>query len=331
MNRAAIQVRPALVALASSVLLFSCATSPASGDGDDSFTIAFLRAVPGSGASERSMLNALRSEGYVIGANLTLLAPDTEEAYPDEEDAKAVLEEWRREGVDLIVAFSTVGARAASEVAPEVPTLFLANDPIATDLVENAERPEGSLTGVTFRVPADRTLDLIHRAIPGLSAVGLAYPPDDPAAIAHRDEVLSAAETLDIQVIVEPFRDADDIGEVVSGLADRGVEALLLSRSPTATQLLDEFQGAASSAGLPVIDNTGLAPWAILSLYPDLEETGRQLGRQAIRLLSGSNPASIPVEDPRRLILELNAMAAADHGIRFSEELMREADTVRMP
>lgn len=316
----------------SAVLLFGCyPSSQPSAEGSDTYTIAFLRAVPTTTAVQSAFLATLRREGYLVGTNLTLLAEDNEETYPEQEDAEAAVRQWRQEGVDLIVAFSTVGARAAEEAAPDVNTLFLANDPIATGLVENAETPGGSLTGVTFRVPADRTLDLIRRAIPGERPIGLAYPPDDSAGIAHRDEVLASAEELGVSVIVEPFADADEIGGSISKLADRGVGALLLSTSPTAIRALEEFRGAAASAGLPTIANTPLVPWAILSLYPDSEEIGRQLARQAVRLLSGSTPASVPVEDPRQLILELNAVAAAEHGIEFSDDLMREADRVTIP
>lgn len=314
------------------VLVFGCnPASQPSVEASDSYTVAFLRAVPGTRAVQSSFLATLRREGYVVETNLTVLAADEEEAYPEQEDAEAAVRQWQQEGVDLIVALSTVGARAAEEAAPDVNTLFLANDPIATGLVKNAETPGGSLTGVTFRVPADRTLDLIRRAIPGESPIGLAYPPADSAGIAHRDEVLAAAEELGVSVIVEPFADADEVGESISKLADRGAGALLLSTSPTATRALEEFRGSAGSAGLPTIANTPLVPWAILSLYPDSEEIGRQLARQAVRLLSGSSPAAIPVEDPRQLILELNAVAAAEHGIEFSDDLMREADRVTVP
>lgn len=313
------------------LLLVGCSTSPVSVDSDKAFAIAFLRAVPDSGVTQRAMLATLRMDGYIIGTNLTVLGGDPEEAYAEEDAARAIVEEWRNEGVDLIVAISTTGARTATEVAPDINTLFLANDPIATGLVEDAERPEGSLTGVTFRVPADRTLSLIRRAVPGTGAIGLIYPPSDPAAVAHHDEVVTASEALDIPILVEPFDDSDQLKDGVARLAEQGVDALLLSTSPTATRLLDEFREAAALADLPVATNTPLAPWAILSLYPDAEEIGRQLGRQAARLLAGSAPASIPVEDPRQLVLELNAVTASEHGIHLPEDLMREADQVTTP
>lgn len=304
-----------------------------SGDGGDGeVVIAFLRAVatgatPGGG-TEPALLEVLRQSGFEEGRNLRLLAADPALAYPDPDDAARVVTGWVDDGVDVILAFSTTGAAVAAEAAPEVPVVFLSNDPAAAGLVDDESSPEGNLTGVTFRVPPDRTLDLARRLVPGVEAVGLAYPGEDPAALANRDVLDAASGTVGLRLDAVPFDDPAGLDAAVDDLARRGVGALVVSTSPAATRLLAETAAAAARNRLPVIANTHLATFAVASLSPDLRELGFQLGRQVARLLAGTDPSAIPVEDPRRFVLVVNAGAAAELGLTVPDDLIAEANEV---
>lgn len=291
-------------------------------------TIAFLRAVGGAPSTEPTFLEELAAAGFVPGRTLTVLAGDPDEAYPDPEDARRAVRGWRDRGVDLVVALSSSGAEAARSAAPDLPVLFLSNDPTAAGLVDDEQRPPGRLTGVTFRVPADRTLDLAQRALPGLRRLGVAAPLQDPAAQAHVAALTVAAQALEVDLRVEPITDADDVGSAVAALVDQDVEVLVLSTSPTAVRLLPETRAAAEAHKLPVVANTSLAEWAVLALYPDNQELGRQLGRQAVRLLSGTTPGAVPVEDPRRYLLRVNLVVAESLGLSIPERVLVEADHV---
>jgi putative tryptophan/tyrosine transport system substrate-binding protein len=317
----------ALVALAAvSAVAGACGDD----DNDDGVTVrvAFLRAVSGFASTEPAFLSELRRAGFEAGRNLVVLGADAEEAYPDPADAAAVARRWEGEGVDLIVALSSSGALAAAESAPRTDVLFLSNDPTATGLVADEAAPGGRLTGVSFRVPADRTLSLAQRAVPGLDEIGLAFPPGDPAAVANLDAVALAAEALDITLVTSEFVDGADAPAAVAELAEAGVDALLLSTSPVATRAAPDIAVAAAEHRLPVIANNPVVDFAVVSLSPDTEELGRQLGRQAARLLNGAEPSSVPVEDPNHFLLTLDAGIAAQLGITLSADLLREANSV---
>jgi putative ABC transport system substrate-binding protein len=319
-------MRRALAVVAA--VMFVCGCNGNESSNHETMTIAFLRAVAGAPSTEPEFVAELRRGGFREGLNLVILAGGADEAYPDADQAAAAVRRWREADVDLIVALSTSGARVARDEAPDVDVLFLSNDPTAAGLVGDESAPEGRLTGASFRVPADRTLDLVGRVVPGLSRIGLAYPPDDPAATAHRDVVQDAADTLGIRLVTAEFTDAADAAAAVDQLAADGVQAILLSTSPVATRALAETAAAAAQHRLPVAANTTLADFAVVSLSPDTEELGRQLGRQAARLLAGAEPSSVPVEDPNRFVLTLNAQVAADLGLSLPDDLLREANTV---
>lgn len=294
-------------------------------------TVAFLRAVPGTPSAVPAFLEEMRAAGFSRGRNLVVLAEAAEEVYPDEEQATAAIDEWQRQGVDIVLAFSTTGSLLTQRLAPEVDILFISNDPTATGILTDERRPEGNATGVTYRVPPDRTLDLARRAIPGLDSIGLPLPEEDPAAAAQHQGIAEAADELGIELVVERFDGPDDVLRAISVLVERGVDGILLSNSPGASRAVAQMEVAATRHGIPVISNTPLAPWALITLAPDTEELQRQLARQAARLLMGSSVSAVPVEDPRRFLLTVNAATAAELGIEINDALLREAHDVTGP
>src|SRR5690606_18524687 len=123
----------------------------------------------------------------------------------------------------------------------------------------------------------------------------------------NRDVLKAAADELGLTLITRAFRDGTDLGSAVDQVAAAGAGALVISNSPAATRLVDETRAAAERNRLPVVSNTPLAEFAVVALTPDTGELGRQLGRQAARLLAGSPPSAVPVENPRRFVVILNA------------------------
>lgn len=322
------RVRRVTVLAAVAALLSACALAGGS-EPEEVSTVGFLRAVATPTTGQSAMEEELRRAGFVPGRNLELLGTDPMEAYPDPVDAADTVRAWSRQGLDVLIALSTSGARAAAEVLADTPIVFISNDPKAVGLVTNEGAPEGQLTGVTYRVPADRTLDVARRAIPDLQHVGFIYPENDPAGEPHRDAITSAGEDLGLQVTSERFTSPEDVDRAVKVLADAGVQAIVIANAPTAIAVLGEVNAAASGHSLPTIANTGVADGAMVILAPDSEELFRQVGRQTVRLLRGADPSDVPVEDPRHFQVFLDAGVARTHGIDLPSDLIREADEVR--
>ena len=186
------------------------------------------------------------------------------------------------------------------------------------------------MTGVTFRIPADRMLSLARRILPGLQIAGLAFPPDDPAAIPNRDRFVEAAAGLGLELATEEFSGEADLARAVGVLVlERRAQLLLASVSPTATRALPALAVASTSFGVPYVANIETAERALMTLSPDGQAIGEQLGRQAVRLLNGATPSSVPVEDPRRFRVTINETVAHSLGMSIPPDVLREADVVR--
>lgn len=309
----------------------ACRQPPTRVAAETTYTVGFLRVLPSEGRLEREVIDTLRRGGFAVGRNLRVLGVDARRAHPDPQEAEATVRRWAEQRLDIVVALSTSLAAAAARAAPGAHVLFISNDPTAAGLVRDEDRPEGTLTGVTFRVPLDRTLDLARRAIPGLRRVGLVYPPEDPAAPPNRDAAAEAAELLGLELLTEPYTHDVDIAAAVERLAGAGAQALLMSTSPTATRHREAFGAASVAHGIPIVANTDVIPGALIALYAHSPSLGRQLGRQATRLLQGATPSVVPVEDPRRFEMLVDVEVAEKFGIQLPAELIREADVVRRP
>jgi putative tryptophan/tyrosine transport system substrate-binding protein len=328
--RGAAALRLVLAAALAAALTGGCDLSNGSDDSDVK-KIAYLRSVATPESPlEQAMTEELTKRGFELGRNLTVLGGAGDEVFPDPEEAEAAVRRWQGQGVDVIVAYSTAGAEIARDHAADADVLFLVNDPKAAGFVTDEQRPEGRMTGVTFRVPADRMLSLARRILPGLKRIGLPYPPGDPAAIPSRDQFAQAAQDQGMELIAEEFSDATDLSRAVTKLVTvDGAQLLLASVSPTATRAIPQLADAAALYHIPFAANVGTAERALLTLSPDSRSIGLQLGRQAARLLNGASPASVPVEDPRRFNIGLSQKVARELRITLPPDVVREADVVR--
>lgn len=292
---------------------------------EDPIRLAVLRTVASTDTGLSAFLAELDRHGYRQGSELAVSGGDT--VHSDVNLAQVQAAEWKQEGVDLILALSSQAARGAAMGAPDTNILFLSNDPVALGLVNDERRPCGRLTGATFRIPADRTLDLIRRALPGAEPMGVVAPADDAAALPVVGQLEEAAGKLGIGLLVETYSGPEQAGAAVASLARRGARVLLPANSPSTVLAFPQIQVAAAEAGFPVITNTA-ADFALAVLEPDIDELYRQLARQAVRLLGGERPCNVPVEDPAEYRLTVNLEAAADLGISVPAGLVSDADVV---
>jgi len=308
--------------LLASAVLVGC------GDDDEPHkTIGFLRAVGVAQTSEDALLDELADAGWVEGENLTVLGGASDVAHEDPDDAADAARALVDDGADLLITLASTSAIAARDAGLGVPIVFLVNDPIAAGLVTDERTPDGNLTGTSFRVPADRTLDVLT-SLGGVEQVAVLTPTADPAVAGYRADFERAAEQLGLDAVEAPFTDAADAGDAVRDAAAAGADAVALVSSPTTVLAFDAIEAAAFEVELPVIANTATADFALIVLSPDSEAVYRQLGRQVGRLVRGTAVRDVPVEDPAGFRLVLRGSVAERLGLELPEELVARADEV---
>lgn len=310
-------------------LTAGCAGNAGGADGADAPPVlGLLRAVPDEDHS--ALVGELRARGWTPGTDVRLLPADPEATVADEEEARATIRRWVHADVELVVAFSTPLATLLADEAPHTPGLFLVNDPVAAGLVADPDHPDGSLTGVTFRTPADRTLDLASRAVGGANHVGYLWPTGDSGVPGHRAAVEEAADELGFELSEASFDDEDGVADAVAQLAAAGVDLVFLASSTATVQARDAIEAELDRHRLPSVANTDFVTFAVVVLTPDGSEVRRQLARQAARLLAGAPVSAVPVEDPRKFTVIVNRSRIQELGLPdVADEVLRQADVVR--
>jgi putative ABC transport system substrate-binding protein len=297
-----------------------------SDEDDEPYRVAILRAVAGVEA-EAKLFDGLAEGGVAEGKVEIIGGKELDEAYASEASATEALERWVDDGVDAVIALSTTGARLADEVTGDTPVLFLSSEPAASGLVRDERAPEGDLTGMSYRVPADRTLALLTDAFPDVRTVGCVYPPADPAAAPVQRNLVRAARELDLGLACEQFTGSDDAGDATRALLTREVDAVILVSSPTTSRATSNIAEALVGSRLPVVSNTPV-DIAELTLAPDAASVYVDLGRQLARVLRGTAIADIPVQDPGRFRLIVNTVIAGQKGHEIPAGVLREATEV---
>ena len=301
-------------------------------------TIGFL--VPGRGSTAglitAPFLRRLRELGWVESRNIAVKYRWTEGRA---EAAGEFLAEFVRLKVDAIHTIGildALDAKRATSVIPIVATF--AADPVRRGLVASLARPGGNVTGLSdvIGLSAQRSevegkrVELLREAVPGLGrlAVMVGVTPEDVRRIG---EVQAAAGVLGIEVIVLEIRRTEDIALAFDTLKGRA-EALYIGNS-TSTIIPNRERITTLALGqrLPTISSVRTWPdaGALMSYGVNVSHMFRRSAEMVDKILRGTKPADIPVEQPTtRFELVINLKTAKALGLTLPPNLLAQADEV---
>jgi putative ABC transport system substrate-binding protein len=266
--------------------------------------------------------------GYVEGKNLTTVYRYAE-GNPERLAALAV--ELAALKPDVIFAMGgdvAPFARTATNTIPIV--MAVSTDPVQAGLVPSLARPGGNVTGVTF-VSSDlaaKRLQFLKEAAPRISRVGVLWNPThvDP----EYAETQAAGRTLGIHVQSLEVRALADV-EGAFQAADAGrAEAIIVVSSRLMTFGRQRIMELAARRMLPVV--SGWGPWAqagaLLSYGPDVDAIVRRATVYVDRVLRGTKPGSLAIEQPTEFELVLNLRTASSLGLTIPTSLRAQASHV---
>lgn len=269
-------------------------------------------------------MQGLRERGWREGHNLHV---ERREGTSDVVDAFATDLVARR--VDVIVAFSTPAARAARRATPAIPIVMLySRDPVADGLAVSVARPGGNVTGFMTGIAGqqEKLFELVKEAVPRLSRLahlwdlGFApYPPSHPAAV-----------RLGLEVVPLPVRTVEDIKRSLQTVGGRDVQALLVPGQPLLLSQYRLIAGAALNLRLPAISSWREFPEAggLMSYWTSLNDLARRASGHVDRILRGTKPADLPIEQPTKFELVINLRTAKALGLTVPPSLLARADHV---
>jgi putative tryptophan/tyrosine transport system substrate-binding protein len=234
--------------------------------------------------------------------------------------------------VDVIVTPATAAAAAAKQLTTVIPIVFAgAGDPVGTGLVASLARPGGNVTGVTQQQTdlAGKRLELLRDVLPRLRRLATMANAGNPASQLEIREVRTMSSALGFEVVPLEIRRAEDIVPAFEGLKERA-DALYVVVDPLLNANRVRINTLAVGARLPTMHalREYVESGGLMSYGPNLPALFRRAAEIVDKILHGTKPPDIPVEQPTRFDLIINLTTAKALGLEVPPRLLARADEV---
>jgi ABC-type uncharacterized transport system substrate-binding protein len=288
-----------------------------------------FRSRPDLGPGRTAFRQRLRELGYVETKSVVY---ETRSAEGKLDRFPALAEDLVRLKVDIIFASSTNEARAFKNATRTIPIVFhVTTDPVADGLVDSLARPGGNITGVTTIAAAlaGKRLELLKETVPKLSRVAVLWDPRAGSATQWKESQLVARE-LGLQLHSMEVSSPDKFEEAFRGAAKAQSAAVSVSPGQVNTANPKLIADLAVKYRLPAIFDREdfIATGGLMSYGPDRAEGYRRAATYVDKILKGTKPADLPVEQPMKFELIINLRAAKEIGLTIPPNVLARADRV---
>ena len=295
--------------------------------------IGFLALNPGANPHLReAFLRGLRDLGYVEGRNVVIENRDAEGKI---ERLPALATELVALKVDVIVTGGgTPTALAAKQATKTLPIVFTsASDPVTDELVASLARPGGNLTGLSNLAPelVGKCLEQIKETVPRVSLVAVLW---QPGSVGGHTDMLKAAELaarpLGVRLQIVEARGPADFDRAFSDMTRARAGALAVLGSAIFNSERRRLVDLAAKNRLPTVYTSRdfVDAGGLMSYGPSLADSFRRAAAYVDKILKGTKPGDLPVEQPTKFELMINLRTAKALGLTIPPSLLLRADQV---
>ena len=272
----------------------------------------------------------LRDAGYFEGRDLVI---EWRSAHGNYDQVPALVADLVQSKVDVIVQDSTVGTELTKRATSTIPIVMaLVLDPIGSGLVQSLAHPGGNVTGLSMMATEiyPKRLQLLKDINPKLTRVAVLSNPDHPFHVKAVEELKSVAPSGSIELSFAAARTPEQFDSAFSDVTQARAQALYVVEDPIFFAHRTALLKLASAVPLPTIHE--LLRWpeagALISYGPDLNDLFRRAAFYVDRILKGTKPADLPVEQPTKFELVINLKTAKTLGLEIPPTLIVLTDKV---
>ena len=294
-------------------------------------TIGFMGQTTRSAAGEwtAAFVQRLRELGWIDGRNVAI-----EYRWGEGRDERfaEIAAEFVRLKVDVIVTSGTPQVLAAKQATSVIPIVFAtAGDPVGTGLVTSLARPGGNVTGLSNQMTdlAGKRLELLREVVPNLRRLAIIANVANPAVVLEIAEAQAAARVLGLEVVIPEIRRAEDIAPAFKALEGRA-QALYVMPDALVITNRARIQTLAMGLRLPTMHGSRdyVEAGGLMSYGPNYPDLFRRAAEYVDKILRGTKPGDIPVEQPTKFDLVINFKTAGAIGLTIPHNLLVLADEV---
>jgi len=283
-----------------------------------------------AGKEANAFGKGLQDAGYVEGRDLIIEWRSADGDYARLPQLAADLVARK---VDVIVADTTQATQAARRATSTVPIVMtIVADPVGSGVVRNLSQPGENITGLSIMLAelSAKRLQLLKDALPRLTRVATLWNPPTAYHAKAVENLKAAAPSLAIELSFASARTPEEIGPAFEALDRAHADALYLLDCPPFFTHRTTIVKLAMKARLPLI--SGERPYAdegaLMSYGPSYEDQMRRAAEYVDRILKGSKPSGLPIEQPKKFDLVVNLKTAKALGLTIAPSVLVRADQV---
>ena len=292
--------------------------------------IGFLSVRSGPESREEAFRQGLRELGYVEGQNIFIesrFAEGKNERFPD------LAAELVRLKADIIVAGGGSAALAAKNATKTIPIVMTTNsDPVGNGLVASLARPGGNLTGLSIDAPgiSGKRLEILKESFSKLSRVAVLYRRAGPGWKLNMAETESAARLLKVQLKPIDEEDFNELENAFSAMIRERAEALVKLPTAESTSYQKRIVELAAKNRLPGMysERQYVEIGGLMSYGPSILDNYRRAATYVDKILKGTKPTDLPVEQPMKFEFVINLKTAKQIGLTIPPNVLVRADKV---
>jgi putative ABC transport system substrate-binding protein len=273
--------------------------------------------------------DALAGFGFVEGRNLTI-----DFRYGDDDASKvaALADELVRLPVDLIVVQGEAVLEIKALKLP-VPVVYAYSaDPVVAGLAESLARPNANMTGLTYMAVElnGKRLELLREMAPAIRRVALLANPAYPGELGERANSEATAGRIGFDVRAVGARTADELTAAFAKMSGAKAQAISLLADSFTVQNRSAIMAFAMGERIPVVSSWPVfaEAGALCTHGPRLVDSYRRLAYYADRVLRGTRPADLPIEQPQTIETIVNLKTAEALGLKVPQSVLVRADRV---
>jgi len=284
------------------------------------------------GPNEAAFQRGLRELGYVEGENLVIEWRFTGARLDRNPEVAADLVRLK---VDCIVTAGLGASRAAKQATSTIPIVManVSDDPVRNKLIDSLARPGGNITGFTDIAQdlAGKRLELVKETLPKASTVAVLWYSASPVAAKQFQETEIAARSLGVRVQSVEVRSPEDLDRAFQMANKQRADALIaVSFGGLLVNNQSRVLNLAAKHRLPAMYTVSqfVEAGGLMSYGPDGPDRLRRVASYVDKILKGTKPADLPVQQPTKFDFVINLKAAKGIGLTIPPNVLARADRV---
>jgi putative ABC transport system substrate-binding protein len=281
-------------------------------------------------ATEAEFLKTLNDAGYVEGRNIAIEYRYADGAF---DRLPALAADLVQRQVAVIVAVAKPAALAAKAATLTIPIVFtIGSDPVKEGLVASYNRPGGNATGINILTEGldAKRLAFFHTLLPQATTIGFLTNPRFPSADSQLRDVQEAASVIGLKIHLLSGSTEAEIDAVFEMMAREQISAVEVAADPFFDNYRNKLVALARRYSVATMYHfrEEAVAGGLMSYGIDINDVFRQVGLYVVRILKGEKPADLPVMQPTKFDLVINAKTAKALGLRIPPTLLAIADDV---